>query len=137
MGIDERQQANDEIIDSLVYMIANGKGKGRGSKTGGLQTQHVWKTIALTTGEEPLSKETSHTGVTQRLIEVQGKPFDNNEDPRKIYDFLKDNYGSIGELWIEKIRTNIDYIKKKHKEISFVKKKMELIKQQASKLKNS
>ena len=118
MGIDERQQANDEILDSLVYMIANGKGKGRGNKSGGLQTQHVWKTIALTTGEEPLSKETSHTGVKNRLIEIQGKPFDNNELSRKMYDFLKDNYGTIGEAWIEKIRTNIDYIKKKHKEVT-------------------
>ena len=35
-----------------------------------------------------------------------------------MYDFLKDNYGTIGEAWIEKIRTNIDYIKKKHKEVT-------------------
>lgn len=117
MGIDERQQANDEILDSLVYMIANGKGKGRGSKSGGLQTQHIWKTIALTTGEEPLSKETSHTGVKNRLLEIQGKPFENNEGARKMYDFLKDNYGTVGKVWIEKIKHNTDYILKKHKEI--------------------
>lgn len=117
MGIDERQQANEEILDSLVYMIVNGKGRARGNKSGGLQTQHIWKTIALTTGEEPLSKETSHTGVKSRLLEIQGKPFDSTEDARKMYDFLKDNYGVIGKIWIEKIKNNRDYIKKKHKEI--------------------
>jgi putative DNA primase/helicase len=117
MGIDERQLANDDMLDYLVYMIANGKGRGRGNRQGGLQTQHTWKTIALTTGEEPLSSDTSHTGVHSRLIELKGKPFATENEAREIYDILKGNYGFLGREFVETIKEHRKEILEKYEKI--------------------
>lgn len=82
LGIDERQLAgnNQGALEKIVYMIASGTGKIRGAKSGGIQTVHQWRTVALATGEEPLSTETSQTGVSTRVLEIYGGPFDNEQD---------------------------------------------------------
>ena len=53
MGIDERQLAGNrqEGLEKMVYMIANGTGRSRGAKDGGLQALKTWRTVALATGE--------------------------------------------------------------------------------------
>jgi len=60
LGIDERQLAGakQESLEKIVYMLASGTGRARGSKGGGLQALNTWRTVALATGEEPLSTET-------------------------------------------------------------------------------
>lgn len=52
LGIDERQLAgnNQGALEKIVYMIASGTGKIRGAKSGGIQTVHQWRTVALATG---------------------------------------------------------------------------------------
>ena len=59
LGIDERQLAgkNQEGLEKTIYMIASGTGKIRGAKGGGLQTMRQWRTVAMATGEEPLSTD--------------------------------------------------------------------------------
>ena len=71
---DERQLAGQkqENLEKIVYMIASGTGRARGSKGGGLQALNTWRTIALATGEEPLSTETTQTGVSTRVLEIYG-----------------------------------------------------------------
>lgn len=66
LGIDERQLAgnNQAGLEKIVYMIASGTGKIRGAKSGGIQATQQWRTVALATGEEPLSTETTQTGVS-------------------------------------------------------------------------
>ena len=60
------------LIQQLVYMVSGGKGKIRAAKNGGLQTTYQWRTVALATGEEPLSTDTTMTGVSTRVLEIKG-----------------------------------------------------------------
>lgn len=105
LGIDERQLAgrNQESLEKTIYMIASGTGKIRGSKGGGLQTTHQWRTVALATGEEPLSTETSQTGVSTRVLEIYGGPFDNEKEASEMHQQAADNCGWAGPEFIEKI----------------------------------
>ena len=82
LGIDERQLAgnNQNSLEKIVYMIASGTGKIRGAKSGGIQATQTWRTVALATGEEPLSTETSQTGVSTRVLEIYGGPFDDERE---------------------------------------------------------
>lgn len=105
LGIDERQLAGtkQESLEKIVYMIASGTGKIRGSKTGGIQTTYQWRTVALATGEEPLSTETSQTGVSTRVLEIYGGPFDNEQDAATMHQQAAMDCGWAGPAFIEKI----------------------------------
>ena len=105
MGIDERQLAgnNQAALEKIVYMISSGTGKLRGAKTGGIQTTRTWRTIAMSTGEEPLSSNSSQTGVSTRIVEVYQGPFDNEEDAAAMYQAIADNYGTAGPEFIQRL----------------------------------
>lgn len=103
LGIDERQLAgkNQEGIEKTIYMIASGSGKIRGSKTGGLQATQQWRTVALATGEEPLSTETSQTGVSTRVLEICGGPFESEVDASLMHQQAAMNCGWAGPAFID------------------------------------
>lgn len=103
LGVDERQVVGDKqnFIESLVYLLGMGKGKARGAKNGGLQAFKAWRTIAITTGEEPLSGDQSQTGVKTRVLELWGQPFDDEAAARKVHLLSGQHYGWAGPKFIE------------------------------------
>lgn len=102
LGIDERQLAgnNQNSLEKIVYMIASGTGKIRGAKSGGIQVMHTWRTVALATGEEPLSTETSQTGVSTRVLEIYGGPFDDEREASMMHQQSAINCGWAGPAFI-------------------------------------
>jgi len=109
LGIDERQVAGEkqQAIESLLYMLGEGKGKIRGAKAGGLRNTKTWQSIIITTGEEPLSTDSSHTGINTRVLEIWGKPIESEKDARKIYTLVGDNHGWAGPIFIRKLVTEM------------------------------
>lgn len=105
MGIDERQLAGQkqESLEKIVYMIASGTGRARGSKGGGLQALNTWRTVAIATGEEPLSTETSQTGVSTRVLEIYGGPFDKEKDASMMHQQAPQNCGWAGPEFIRRV----------------------------------
>ena len=105
LGIDEKQVTGDRqgFIESLVYLLGLGKGKARGAKGGGLQQFKTWRTIALTTGEEPISTSSSATGVTTRTLEIWGQPVPDEGFAGELHDVTGDNYGFAGPEFIRKV----------------------------------
>lgn len=102
LGIDERQLAgnNQNSLEKIVYMISSGTGKIRGAKSGGIQALQTWRTVALATGEEPLSTETSQTGVSTRVLEIYGGPFDDERDASVMHQKSGMNCGWAGPAFI-------------------------------------
>lgn len=102
LGIDERQLAGkkQESLEKIVYMIASGTGKIRGSKGGGLQANSTWRTIALATGEEPLSQDNTQTGVSTRVLEIYGGPFDDEKSAALMHQQSGLNCGWAGPEFI-------------------------------------
>lgn len=105
LGIDERQLAgkNQEGLEKIIYMIASGTGKIRGAKGGGLQTMRQWRTVALATGEEPLSTDTSQTGVSTRVLEIYGGPFETEKQASLMHQESTQNFGWAGPEFIEHV----------------------------------
>lgn len=105
LGIDERQLAGQkqESLEKIVYMIASGTGRARGSKGGGLQTMSTWRTVALATGEEPLSTETTQTGVSTRVLEIYGGPFNDEKSGSLMHQQAGLNCGWAGPDFIKHI----------------------------------
>lgn len=105
LGIDERQLAgkNQEGLEKTIYLIASGTGKIRGAKGGGLQAMRQWRTVALATGEEPLSTDTSQTGVSTRVLEIYGGPFETEEQASLMHQESTQNFGWAGPEFIEHV----------------------------------
>jgi hypothetical protein len=105
LGIDERQAVGDKqgFLEGLIYLLGLGKGKTRGARSGGLQATLSWRTIALTTGEEPISSESSTAGINTRVIELYGQPITDEDFARKLHIQLANNYGFAGEQYIKRL----------------------------------
>lgn len=124
LGIDERQLAGQkqENLEKIVYMIASGTGRARGSKGGGLQALNTWRTVALATGEEPLSTDTTQTGVSTRVLEIYGGPFDDEKEASLMHQQAPTNCGWAGPEFISRLlatdeRTIMDQYEKMVEEI--------------------
>lgn len=105
LGIDERQVVGDRqgFIESLVYMLGSGKGKARGSKGGGLQHWNYWRTIVLTTGEEPLSTSSSTAGISTRSLELYGLPIPDEELSSALHQSCANQFGTAGAAFIKEL----------------------------------
>lgn len=120
LGIDEKQVAGSkqDFIEQLVYMLSTGSSKLRGTKSGGIQSMKSWRTIVLTTGEEPLTTMTSQTGIATRTLEINGAPFENENDARKMHEITSEYYGTAGPEFLRHlIKSDIAELKNKYKEI--------------------
>jgi hypothetical protein len=105
LGIDERQVVGDRqgFVESLVYLLGLGKGKARGAKGGGLQAFQSWRTIALTTGEEPLSSGSSTAGIKTRTLELYGQPIPDEKLASKIHQGIGRSFGLAGPEFVRRI----------------------------------
>lgn len=105
MGIDERQMGSSrpEDLAKIIYMIASGTGKVRGSKSGGIQPIHQWRTVAIATGEEPIGNETTMTGVSTRMLEIYGGPFDSEAEASAMYGHVATDHGWAGPEFIRRV----------------------------------
>lgn len=105
LGIDERQLSGgrQDDLERIVYMIANGKGKVRGAKSGGVQKTYSWRTVAIATGEEPLARETSKGGVSTRALELYGGPFEDEQSASLMHQKSADNCGHAGPEFVNRI----------------------------------
>lgn len=70
--LDDAQHTPDDLKKTVIYMIANGRGKGRGARGGGIRETPTWRTVALSTSEEPLHESSPHEGARGRLLPIGG-----------------------------------------------------------------
>lgn len=105
LGIDERQLAGQkqEKLETIVYMLGSGTGRARGSKGGGLQALNTWRTMCLATGEEPLSTDTTQTGVSTRVLEIYGGPFPDEKSASLMHQQSGSDYGHAGPEYIRRL----------------------------------
>lgn len=105
VGVDERQLAGQkqDALETVVYMITNGVGRARGTRNGGLQPIRRWRTIALATGEETISKDNSQTGVSTRTLEIYGTPFEDEKSASLMHQQTSLNCGNAGKEYMRRL----------------------------------
>ncbi|MFV0518417.1 MAG: DUF927 domain-containing protein [Aminipila sp.] len=118
--LDELQIIKDrKDFDNMIYQLSEGVGRSRGQKTGGLQKTSTWNNCIITTGEQPISGSASGSGAINRIIEVNCEEVKLFNDPVKVADIVKRNYGYAGKLWIKLLQDpdTLKQIKELHKTI--------------------
>lgn len=108
LGIDEKQiQKSQNELEKLIFMLSSGIGKIRGNKTGGVQEINTFNVLVLSTGEQPITTDNSTTGVSTRILELDGSPFNYDEElSSNMYEITKKYYGTAGRKYIEILLNN-------------------------------
>lgn len=123
--LDETSLIPLDVLKEVTYMISNETSKGRGKKEGGVEKVMRWKTVLLTTGENPLINMESLGGQDVRTISLYGGV--GAHDPTNVEYFkdrMADNYAVIGPLLVQKIIAEQDNI---HDYYTSIKNKLKLL----------
>lgn len=110
LGVDERQVVGDRqgFVEGLIYMLGSGRGRVRGSKGGGIQQIQSWRTVVLTTGEQPLSTDGSNAGIKTRTLELYGTPIGDEQAASMLHDLTRSAYGSAGPVFVRRLIETLD-----------------------------
>lgn len=101
---DTKRAKNGKTVADALYTIANGRGRGRGN-TKGISRTETWRTVLISSGEQPATSFTNDGGAKGRTLEIRGLPFgSNNAKTRMMVERLKidlmTNYGHGMPLFI-------------------------------------
>lgn len=100
-----------------VYQLAEGAGRSRGKRSGGISATPTWDCCFLTTGESPLNSLSSGAGAINRVIEIECTAGNYViTDGQRISSMLRQNYGFAGRRFIEKLY-NPEGMEARHNEI--------------------
>ena len=108
LGINEYEVVNDrrraDAADSMVYMVSEGKGRGRANKDGTRQRSASWRTVAITNGESPITRASSKGGIITRVVELHGGPLRGEEVfASSLYRILTKHHGHAGPLFVGRL----------------------------------
>jgi len=125
LPLDEISECDPRIVGNSVYMLANGKGKGRSTTTGHNRTAKTWRIIFLSNGEESLQNfmaqagQKTNAGIEVRVAHIDAdagkglKTFDSlvladtgAEQADKIKELSHAYYGVAGIAWLEHITSD-------------------------------
>lgn len=107
LNIDELETSNKSNNDDIIYLITEGKGKIRGRAGGGLSNIGKWKLWGISTGEHPITTDTSKGGALNRIINLQATNYLINgiDDINELCSAWRNNYGFAGKIFIDYIKT--------------------------------
>ena len=104
--IDELQLTKDGKGRSTfdVYQLAEGVGRARGRRDGGVDVTSTWDCCFLTTGESPLTTVSSGAGAVNRVIDIECTAGNVVlTDGHRIAQSVQKNYGHAGRLFVEQL----------------------------------
>lgn len=120
--LDELQLAKDSrgrtVFD--VYKLAQGVGRTRGNRAGGVDLTPTWRNCILTTGESPLTGTASGAGAVNRVIDIECKSAQSVvQDGQRIATAVKRNYGFAGRTFVEKLYEPgvVDEVSERYREL--------------------
>ena len=104
--LDELQLSKDSRGRSNfdVYKLAQGVGRTRGNKSGGVDMTPTWRNCILTTGESPLTGQASGAGAVNRVVDIEcrsGSPV--ITDGMRVAGTVKQNFGFAGRKFVEQL----------------------------------
>ncbi len=102
--VDELQIDARRDLDETVYQLAEGVGKKRGAKSGGVQRTATWKLCILSTGEMPMTTASSRGGVLNRCIQIDCKDSPLFRSAPAVSNTVKQTYGHGGRLFVEAVQ---------------------------------
>ena len=91
---DTKRAKSPRDIDHLIYTATQGKGNGTSSFTGIRSTKN-WRTVLISSGEQPATSYTNDGGARARVLTITGSPFPDGSATlvNTIISGLREHYG--------------------------------------------
>lgn len=107
---DTKHATRHDEVGKTVYGIAQGVGKGRGTVKG-IAGQSTWRTVGMTSGEQPLTRFTEDGGTRARVVSCWGSPFkttsaETGKLVRATDTAVRKNFGHAGRSLIQFVLNN-------------------------------
>lgn len=107
---DTKQAKKPEEIAKVIYAVAEGRGRGRGT-LGGIAATKTYYTVLISSGEQPITSFTNDGGTRMRVVEIEGAPFGGETpDTAKIVQAIdlavKANFGHAGPVFVRYLIEN-------------------------------
>lgn len=102
--LDELQLAKDSKGRTQfdVYKLAQGVGRTRGNRSGGVDLTPTWRNCIITTGESPLTGQASGAGAVNRVIDIECRSAQAViKDGMRVSGIVKRNFGFAGRRFVE------------------------------------
>ena len=120
--LDELQLAKDSKGRTAfdVYKLAQGVGRTRSNRAGGVDLTPTWRNCILTTGESPLTGTASGAGAVNRVIDIECKSAQAViKDGMRISGAVKRNYGFAGRKFVERLYQPgvVDQVSERYREL--------------------
>lgn len=107
--LDELQLNTDpDFRSKAIYLICQGQGKARATRTGGMRKVVYWDTVALITGEQPIITASDLGGQASRVLEIPGAPCPNEDFAVSVHQRTKRSFGHGGRLFVKNLM-EVDY----------------------------
>ena len=88
-------------ISHDVYKLAQGVGRTRGTKFGGVEQTPTWRNCILSTGETPITNQNAGAGAVNRVIDIECKTGEAViTDGHRVVEILRANYGWAGKKFV-------------------------------------
>ena len=102
----DSHELKDEPLEKMAYMVANGAGRGRGAKDGGVRARGEWRSVLLSDGEYSMYERITMPGAKARVISLRGAAGAGltKEDIGPLNEIIHGNYGVVAPLYIRKIQ---------------------------------
>lgn len=107
---DETRVVSDEsLVDKVLYQVPKNRGAARSA---GWPSNLPWRTILVSTGEQPALSFTTHEGASARILSLRGAPFGRDGQSsataaRAVGDGLVENFGTAGPVFVERLRAHL------------------------------
>lgn len=104
--VDELQLAKDSRgkLAFDVYALAEGVGRTRGNKNGGIDRTPTWHNCIITSGETPITNSNAGAGAINRVIEIECLSSRKIiEDGHATAGIVRKNYGFAGREFVERL----------------------------------
>lgn len=97
--LDELQSLalNPDYLSHIVYMLGNGIGKIRGDRFGGTQPLQRWNNAIISTGEQPITNDSSMDGESSRVLELSRAPITDSDFGKEVHQISESNFGFAGQ----------------------------------------
>lgn len=121
LGLDELQlQDNIEFRRALSYLLAQGTGKTRGAKGGGLQSTPTWRLVTLTSGEVPMTTSRDFSGQQARVLDIYGEPIADKTLSQRVHQQVQDLHGTAGPAFASRLLfENHEHLRTRHAQLRY------------------
>jgi putative DNA primase/helicase len=111
---DTKQARTRDQVSSLLYSHAYGQGRGR-ARPDGLRVSATWRSILLSTGEQPATSYSRDAGARARTISLVGPPLDTAVAAETLTLGVLDHHGHVGPLTVREYLDHPEHYRERYR----------------------